>query len=455
MKKVLILAYDFPPYVSVGGLRPHSWYKYFHEFGIYPIVVTRQWNNKFGSQLDYISSSESAVTITEITESGTIIKTPYLSNFSNKLMLKYGSSKYKFFRKIISIYYEITQFLFHTGPKANLYYAAKEYLSKNKVDLILATGDPFVLFKYASELSKKFNTPWMADYRDTWSQNLSSQNNFLLNKWNNYNESKYVTTANSIVTVSEFLKIKISELIKNKNFTILPNGYDPEAIDKLNGINQKSEILNIAFVGSLYDYHPFKNFLSEVANFIQNNKNARLKINFYGINLYGSTFGTDLYEFISKEFPVLTDYIEIHKKTPYEKLLIELAEQNIMLLFNAYSYIGTKIFDYIGIKRKILLCYSNDAEALELKRKYFDIVESDEASNHLQEDLINETNSGHVIRDAKHLGTTLIQLYDEFCRTGQIECKTINSENYSRKHQVKQLAEIIKNISSTKNSKSN
>jgi hypothetical protein len=39
MKKVLILAYDFPPYVSVGGLRPYSWCKCFHEFRIYPIVV--------------------------------------------------------------------------------------------------------------------------------------------------------------------------------------------------------------------------------------------------------------------------------------------------------------------------------------------------------------------------------------------------------------------------------
>jgi glycosyltransferase involved in cell wall biosynthesis len=55
MKKVLILAYDFPPYVSVGGLRPYSWYKYFHEFGLYPIVVTRQWGNKYGNHLDYIA----------------------------------------------------------------------------------------------------------------------------------------------------------------------------------------------------------------------------------------------------------------------------------------------------------------------------------------------------------------------------------------------------------------
>jgi hypothetical protein len=25
MKKLLILAYDFPPYVSVGGMRPYNW----------------------------------------------------------------------------------------------------------------------------------------------------------------------------------------------------------------------------------------------------------------------------------------------------------------------------------------------------------------------------------------------------------------------------------------------
>ena len=55
MKKVLILAYDFPPYVSVGGLRPHAWYKYLKEFGVEPIVVTRQWENVHGNHLDYIS----------------------------------------------------------------------------------------------------------------------------------------------------------------------------------------------------------------------------------------------------------------------------------------------------------------------------------------------------------------------------------------------------------------
>ena len=73
---VLILAYDFPPYVSVGALRPYNWYKYFREFGIYPVVITRQWGNEYGNQLDYVSASSSTETVFENTEYGTVIRTP-------------------------------------------------------------------------------------------------------------------------------------------------------------------------------------------------------------------------------------------------------------------------------------------------------------------------------------------------------------------------------------------
>ncbi len=41
MKKVLIIAYDFPPLNSVGAKRPYSWYKYFKKYNVYPIVITR------------------------------------------------------------------------------------------------------------------------------------------------------------------------------------------------------------------------------------------------------------------------------------------------------------------------------------------------------------------------------------------------------------------------------
>jgi hypothetical protein len=46
MKKVLILSYYFPPSGFVGGERTYSWYKYLNEIAYYPIVITRQWDDK-------------------------------------------------------------------------------------------------------------------------------------------------------------------------------------------------------------------------------------------------------------------------------------------------------------------------------------------------------------------------------------------------------------------------
>src|ERR1700752_4271608 len=216
MKKVLILAYDFPPYVSVGGLRPYCWFKYLKEFGIHPIVVTRQWENKHGNHLDYISAGSSNESIIEESQYGTVVSAPYHPNLANKIMLKYGNTKFKLLRKIISAYYEFTQFIFPVGPKASIYFAANEYLKKNSVDAIIATGDPFVLFKYASQLGRKYNVPWIADYRDPWSQNLNIQKNVFLKQWHSFFEKKYLSSVYAITTVSNFLESKRSTIVKNK-----------------------------------------------------------------------------------------------------------------------------------------------------------------------------------------------------------------------------------------------
>ena len=131
---------------------------------------------------------------------------------------------------------------------------------------------------------------------------------------------------------------------------------------------------------------------------------------------------------------------------PNEELLRKLAEANVMLLFNDYSYMGTKIFDYIGVKRKIILCYSNDAEASALKEQYYTIEEIPTESKQLQADLIEKTNAGVVVKDADHLLEVLEELYVEFEATGKIACNSIGVENYSHKKQVEKLAELILNI---------
>jgi hypothetical protein len=437
MKKVLILAYDFPPYVSVGGLRPYAWYNYLKEFGVEPIVVTRQWENVHGNHLDYISEGSSDEPIVEESELGTIIRTPYIPNFANRLMLKYGEKKYRILRKSISAFYEFAQFIVPTGPKVELYRVAKEYLKNNKVDVIIATGDPFVLFSFASKLSKEFDIPWIADYRDPWSQSFSANKGSIQLKTDYFFEKKIVRSAHSIITVDLLFKLKLAQLFPTKQLTILPNGFDPIEIEKTKNINQNNSLLTFAFIGTIYLWHPLNQVLGSFSKFVKQNPQAQILIKFYGIN--------DM-EFIEEKskklFPELLDKLIFLPKIPNGELLHKVAKDNVLLLFNYYQFTGTKIYDYLGLKRRILLCFENDKEANKLKEQYyFKTIETDISP---QIEIINETNSGIIVKDVEHLKEVLKELYAEFEEKGFIACDSVGVEQYSRKIQVERLAEVIK-----------
>lgn len=441
MKKVLILAYDFPPYVSVGGLRPYSWYRFFKEFGIYPVVITRQWSNKYSSHLDYISASESSKTEIEETEFGTIIKAAYHPNISNRLMLKYGESKFKTLRKIITAFSEIGQFLFLIGPKSSLYYAANDYLKSNKIDIIIATAEPFILFKYASKLNAKFHIPWIADYRDTWSENKLRNKNGLLKNWNNFFEKKFLRNAIAVTTVSGFCKAHISSLLRNKDIYLIRNGYNPIVLDAIKDIEQQKNKLSIAFIGTIYKWHPLDNFLRTVSTFIEAKHEPKLVLKFYGTN-----YNEEIEALIIDAYPNLKKHVQLFARIPNTELIKQLATDNLMLLFNDYSIMGTKIYDYLAVKRRIILCYTDDTEANKLKKKYYPEEEFETESNQLQANLLREANAGIAVKDSKHLKEVIVQLYNEFLEKGFIKCDSVNIEQFSRKNQTKELTKILDKV---------
>lgn len=442
MKKLLIMAYDFPPYVSVGGLRPYAWYRYLKEYGVEPIVVTRQWENKYGNELDYIAPGESDETIVETTEYGTIIRTPYKPNLANRIMLKYGRNKFSLVRKMVTAWYEFMQFLFFVGPKSGLYRGAKEYLKQNKVDAIIATVDPYILLRYASVLSYEFDIPWIADYRDPWVENKNKSNLFgFLNKCF---ERRFTANAECVITVDEFFKKQIGTNVK-KIFHIIPNGYNPDAINAVSDIVEASDCLRFAFVGTIYKWHPLESVLHCFSCFADSNVNPNFELNFYGVN-----DAEDLKSLVLDKFSNLVGKLNVFPRMDNKLLMKKLALHNVMLLFNYYSFTGTKIYDYLGLNRKILFCYSDDEEAKLLKEKYYPIKEIEGLSTHLQEDLIVETKSGIIVKDKTDLMKVLNEIYNEFDRTGTIECKSVGYEKYSRKGQSGQLAKVVKEICNKK-----
>ncbi|UPT66321.1 MAG: hypothetical protein M0D57_17890 [Sphingobacteriales bacterium JAD_PAG50586_3] len=184
----------------------------------------------------------------------------------------------------------------------------------------------------------------------------------------------------------------------------------------------------------------YTRFLKTISEFIAQNPDKPVKVNFYGINT------EDNIRDIIAEFPNLSNVVLIHPKLNNDLLIAEITKNNVMALFNYYSYMGTKIYDYIGIKRQVLLCFADDAEANELKDKLYNLKEDVPGAPQLQSELLKETNAGILVKDKEHLKTVLTDLYVVFKENGNIPCNSVNTDRFSRKIQTEKLAAIINTI---------
>jgi hypothetical protein len=439
MIRVLILAYDFPPYVSVGGLRPHSWFKYFKEFDVEPIVITRQWGNAYGNDLDFIAPGWSKECVIEESPQGTIIRTPYVPNLSNRLLLRFGDKRFRRLRKLISAYFEMLQFFMVVGPKKEIYNAAKSYLDKHKVDVIIATGEPFVLFDYARKLGATYNVPWIADYRDPWTPNLKNENSFI-KQFYSILENRISSKARLITTVSSFFENQIQNQVPKSKFSIIPNGFDEQAMQQIEGIEQDSEMLRIGFVGTIHEWHPLRSILETLNRWITKFPDRKIELHFHGTNK-----NKFISELVKNQYPSLKESVFTHPKLPNQQLLEKLARYNVLLLFNYYAYMGTKIYDYLGLKRKILFCFTDDPESIVLKNQFYPL-DVNGAPESLQKELIIKSNAGILISNADDLIQVLNALYQEHKETGEIKCHSFGVEQFSRRIQAERLAGHVKSI---------
>jgi glycosyltransferase involved in cell wall biosynthesis len=434
--KALILAYDFPPFVSVGGARPYSWYRYFREYGVDPIVVTRQWENRYRSELDYVAPSRSPDTILETSDFGTIIRTPYFPNLSNRLLLRYGAARFGLIRKVITGYYEVAQYYANVGPKCRLYFAARRYLREGGADAIVATGEPFVLFRYASSLSAEFGVPWLADYRDPWSSNKGRAPTRVSRKWHALLEMRFTRSASAVSTVSSFFAQQLLGVIPGRPLHIVPNGFDPEAMANAHGVKQGHRYLTVAFSGSIYGWHPVESFLRVCAELAA--EIPLLRVEFVGIN-----DRTRVETFLATYHPSFLPAVAFLPRMANNEMACTLAHANLLLAFNYYSYAGTKIYDYLAVRRRILMCYTDDPEGQALKEKHYNLSDVGSSNNQVLQDIIESTCSGVAVRDAAHLRESLRAAYQEFQRAGSVSCDSQGVEKYSRRFAARLMASAV------------
>lgn len=234
--------------------------------------------------------------------------------------------------------------------------AGNKLFNSWKPDIIYASGGPFSSFFVAKYLATKINIPWVAEYRDLWSNNDYYPHISLRQKLDIFLEKSVCKSACAVTTVSDHLGHLIRESgdpFTYKQIEIIMNGYDEK--DYAEGMYQKSDSqnLNLVYTGNIYiDKGRHKpQILFKALQLLRDDIRSNVTITFY-------RRGMDFIRDIAMEYGV-EDRIILAGEVEFKEAVKQqqLSDILVYLLWNGPQADGTfsaKLFEYAGAGRPIL-----------------------------------------------------------------------------------------------------
>lgn len=349
MRKILIISYYFEPCSLTASQRTTFWAKNLSSFGFYPIIITRNWNENISKPNDVLLNKKNEYKLQK-TESYEVHSLPFKNNLRDRILL---SKKSNYFLKILQKTLTLKDLiLIHFSIKINpvdsFYYQTEEIIKKEQINGILISGAPFELFKIGYLINKKFNIPWIADYRDDWNTNeVLRYNNIerILNIFNKYSEQKWIKTSSAITSISKHYTKKIS-IFNNKIGYTIENGFQ-EYIDNH---HIKSNKFIIVYNGTLYKSQKIEEFMDAFINFSSTKDNVQLKF-------IGAGFDNEQRIRLEKYIPKLKDKLFITNRVTKKEIINEQRNASILLMFshtNCKGIPSSKLYEYFSFGKYIM-----------------------------------------------------------------------------------------------------
>jgi len=430
MKKVLIITYYWPPMGGGGVQRWVKTTKYLREFGWEPVIFTpkngeiavldEELNNEIPANIEVIRTS--------IWEPFHLYKKLMGKKKDEKLLPGMDKGAKNSLTQRISIWVRGNLFI----PDARKFWikpASKtlnNYLKNNKVDALVSTGPPHSTHMIALNVIKKNKLPWLADFRDPWT-NIDFYNKLMLSNWADRKhkrlEKEILTTANEVVTVSWSWATDFEKICGRKPI-VITNGYDPaDFIDA--GKIALDEKFTIVHAGSLNeDRNPYAlwDALQELCNEQEGFKHA-LEIKFIG------QVAQNVIHSIEKN--QLTSYFKSVGSIPHQQVITHLIKAQLLLLPlnntpNINGIIPGKLYEYIGAKRPIVAIGKPTGDSAKI---------------------IQETQSGTITDfDAvAPLKEILLRHYEAY-KSNTLQVNSGHYEKYSRKVLAGEIAQVLTKI---------
>ena len=153
MKKAIMISYRFPPFAGSGVFKTLKFVKYLRNFGWEPVVISAK------------SSKFAPIDKTLLEEVPDKIKVFRTYSIESKV--------YRYLPEIVGIngkWYQTPDAFIGWLPSA--LFKAQEVVKNEKPNVIYSTSPPITSHLIAMLLKKKTGLPWVADFRDPWTDNI-------------------------------------------------------------------------------------------------------------------------------------------------------------------------------------------------------------------------------------------------------------------------------------------
>lgn len=419
-KTVLIISYYFPPRPAIASLRIRGLAKYLSAYGWSPVILTAALPAEPESRFE-------------------VVQTIYPGGATSRWKQKLGLEKDKGFQEQIGITLpsregkvSITS-KFVNIAKAIIAYPDDEkewypfavneghmLIKSRQFDAIISSAGPYTCHLIANELKARHGLPWIADFRDLWTQNHYYSYGFPRLLFERRLELKTLGVADALVTVSEPLAQKLKTLHRNKRVSAITNGFDIDDVDTAPLTKQ----LTITYTGQLYQGKRDPVLLFQALSELIAEKMidaSQIRIRFFG----------DAPFWLEQEVMQygLSEVVSLHSNMPRDVALCKQRESHVLLLLNWDDpseqgvYTG-KVFEYLAAKRPILALGGPGGVVKEL---------------------LNETNSGVHINALSDLKDLLLLWYKEFKQNSSVSYNgNWNAiEKYSHREMARKFAHLL------------
>lgn len=361
-KHILVLAYKFPPYEGIGARRWAKFPKYLIKKNLTVHVITNNWKQEGRESWNSDVAEKDGLRIVKM-------QTPFnLLRGNSVLTDKVANKAEHLLGKLFTWTDEAYSFYVFNFGKIS------DYIQKNNIPVVIATGGPFSSNYFASLLKKKHpDVKVIQDFRDLWTeeepyffeyQTRSPKHPVYLKELKM--EAYSLQHCDHVVSVTPGCLLRMKKKaegygIRNDRYSLIENGYD--AGDKKTftssdypAIFQKND-LNIAYFGTA-GFGREDEFLRFIFPAEKQLASTDLKIHFHFFGRFGESAKQKLLA------SPLSKYISFHPHLPPETVQLYMFFADVHLLINdpiSYFAYGSKTFDAFMYRKPVFLISKRDA----------------------------------------------------------------------------------------------